>query len=143
MELSKISKRLIAARRPFSVVEIKNSPHITNVNGKRSEYNIVGKDGSGVAEFGCDRLAALWFCEAANHYADSIFSRRPAKPRTGKWLNGNDYEYEYACCSACGRMQWADWDSHREAEEKVGTFAENYKYCPGCGAKMEGGEYVK
>lgn len=142
MILNKFNKRLIAASRPFSVVEIKNAPGITSVNGKRSSYNIVGKNGSGVAEFGCDELAALWFCEAANRYADEIYSRRPATPHTGKWLNGKDYEYEFAYCSACGRMQWAGWSSHRDAEEKIGVFVENYRYCPGCGAKMEGSEYV-
>lgn len=76
MELNKTTKRLIAARRPFSVVEIKDDPRITNVNGKQSAYNIVGKNGSGIAEFGCDELAALWFCEAANRYADEIYNRR-------------------------------------------------------------------
>ena len=76
MELNKFNKRLIAARRPFSIVEIKNDPSITKVNWKQSSYNIVGKNGSGVAEFGCDELAATWFCEAANRYADEIYSRR-------------------------------------------------------------------
>lgn len=66
-----------------------------------------------------------------------------APPRTGKWMNGRKYEYEYAYCSECGRMQWADWDTHKQAEESIGSFADNYKFCPGCGAKMEGGVYVK
>lgn len=64
-------------------------------------------------------------------------------PRMGKWVNGRGYEYEYAYCSECGRMQWASWDSHRQAEEYVESFADNYRFCPGCGAKMEGGVYVK
>ena len=66
-----------------------------------------------------------------------------APPRTGKWKNGRKYEYEYAYCSACGRAQWAGWDSHKEAEEKIRSFADNYRFCPGCGARMEGGVYVK
>ena len=61
----------------------------------------------------------------------------------GKWKNGTMYEYEYAYCSECGRAQWADWDSHKQAEENIKLFACNYKYCPGCGAEMEGGVYVK
>ena len=142
MKLNKTSKRLIAARYPFSVVEVKNDPHITKQNGKQSSYNIVG-NGSGIAEFGCDELTALWFCEAANRYADEIFSHLFKPPFMGKWLNGKNYEYDFAYCSACGRMQWVGWNSHKEAEEKVENFAENYRYCPGCGAKMEGGEYVK
>ena len=66
-----------------------------------------------------------------------------APPHTGKWMNGRNYEYEYAYCSECGRTQWADWDSHKQAEESIGSFADDYRYCPGCGAKMEGGVYVK
>lgn len=72
MKLTKFVNRLIAARRPFSVVEIENDPRITNVNGKQSSYNIVGKNGSGIAEFGCDEWAAQWFCDAANRYANEI-----------------------------------------------------------------------
>ena len=64
-------------------------------------------------------------------------------PRTGKWKNGKKYEYEYAYCSACGHMQWAGWDTHKQAEEDIENFAEVYKFCPNCGAKMEGGVYVK
>lgn len=66
-----------------------------------------------------------------------------AEPHTGKWMNGRKYEYEYAYCSECGRMQWADWDTHKQAEESIGSFADSYRFCPGCGAKMEGGVYVK
>lgn len=60
-----------------------------------------------------------------------------------RWENGTTYEYEYAYCSECGHMQWAGWDSHREAEDNIEEFAHNYKFCPSCGAKMEGGVYVK
>ena len=93
MELNKTTQRLIAARRPFSVVEIENDPRITNVNGKRSSYNIVGKNGSGIAEFGCDEWAAQWFCEAANRYADEIHNRRSTTPHAGRWLNDKYHEY--------------------------------------------------
>lgn len=61
--------------------------------------------------------------------------------REAEWLNGDDYEYEFAYCSACGRMQYADWNSHAEAKEKIGEFHNDYKFCPGCGAKMVGGRY--
>ena len=61
----------------------------------------------------------------------------------GKWENGTMYEYEYAYCSECGRMQWAGWDTHKQAEEEIESFASNYRYCPGCGAEMEGGVYVQ
>ena len=87
MALNKTNTRLIAADRPFSVIEIKNDSRITNVNGKQSSYNIVGKNGSGIAEFGCNELAAKWFCEAANRYADEIASRRSTTPHSGKDYN--------------------------------------------------------
>ncbi len=66
-----------------------------------------------------------------------------APPRKGRWKNGKNYEYEYAYCSECGRMQWAGWDTHKQAEDNIRSFADDYKFCPGCGAEMEGGEYVK
>ena len=81
--------------------------------------------------------------EVASELLARIDAALAAKPHTGKWMNGRKYEYEYAYCSECGRMQWADWDTHKQAEENIESFACNYKYCPGCGAKMEGGVYVK
>ena len=45
-------------------------------------------------------------------------------------------EYEYATCSNCGFMEYADWNSTKEAKEKIKTFHETYRYCPGCGRKM-------
>ena len=63
--------------------------------------------------------------------------------RIGVWKNGTDFEYEYAYCSVCGRMQWAGWCSHKEAKENVESFYADYRYCSGCGAKMKGGQYVK
>ena len=64
-------------------------------------------------------------------------------PRNGKWMNGREYEYEYAYCSECGHMQWAGWDTHKQAEEKVGDFFKEYKFCPNCGSEMGEGEYVE
>ena len=64
-------------------------------------------------------------------------------PTMAKWVNGHDYEYEYAYCSNCGRMQWAGWYTHLEAKRKIITFHEDYKFCPGCGASMVGGIYYE
>ena len=46
-------------------------------------------------------------------------------------------EYEYATCSACGFNEYTGWDSTNEANEKIKTFHSIYRYCPGCGSKME------
>jgi hypothetical protein len=67
----------------------------------------------------------------------------PVKTDEGVWENGKGFEYEFAYCSVCGRMQYAGWDSHKEAKEKIENFHEEYKFCPGCGAKMTGGRYVE
>ena len=47
------------------------------------------------------------------------------------------FEYEYATCSNCGFNEYTDWDCTNEAKEKIKTFHETYRYCPGCGRKME------
>lgn len=57
------------------------------------------------------------------------------------WINGDDYEYEFAYCSRCGRKEYAGWNTHAEAKDKVEHFHEDYRYCPGCGAHMMGGHY--
>lgn len=83
-------------------------------------------------------------CAIRARSADEAVARAVAAlPHTGKWKNGREYEYEYAYCSECGHMQWADWESHKQAEECIGGFADVYRFCPHCGAKMEGGVYVK
>ena len=53
-----------------------------------------------------------------------------------KWELGPEYEFAY--CSHCGHMEHAGWDTHSDAAEMIGTFHEEYKFCPNCGAKMEG-----
>lgn len=63
--------------------------------------------------------------------------------KKGHWLNGHDYEYEYAYCSECGHMQWASWDSHLEAKDNVEDFHKEYRYCPHCGVRMVGGKYME
>ena len=46
-------------------------------------------------------------------------------------------EYEYATCSNCGFDEYTGWDCTNEAKEKIKTFHQTYRYCPGCGRKME------
>ena len=96
--------------------------------------------GPGDAFGGSSNSLATWMSILADKIRET--SKRGEKKRKGKWLNGRNYEYEFAVCSECGRMQWAGWDSHAEAKEKIGDFYKEYAYCPGCGVKMEGGRYV-
>lgn len=63
--------------------------------------------------------------------------------KTAIWKNGTDYEYEFAYCSTCGHMQFANWNTHREAREMIKHYHETFHYCPECGAKMEGGTYIE
>lgn len=81
--------------------------------------------------------------EAAKRELAKARAALSASPRKGKWKNGTKYEYEYAYCSECGHMQWAGWDTREQAKENIESFAHDYKFCPGCGAEMEGGVYVK
>ena len=61
----------------------------------------------------------------------------------GVWQNGYDYEYEFAYCSKCGHMQYMGWESHDKARELVPTAHEEYRFCPHCGTRMTGGEYIE
>lgn len=48
-------------------------------------------------------------------------------------------EYEYFTCSACGESYFNGMDSHKMAEDYLKNNGA-YKYCPWCGAKMDGKE---
>lgn len=83
------------------------------------------------------------YCYEITKAIEKCFAALSAPPHTGKWMNGRKYEKEYAHCSLCGHAQWAAWDTHKQAEENIESFADVYRFCPHCGAKMEGGVYVK
>ena len=90
---------------------------------------------------GKERCILSW--DEFNESQKMLRAALSAQPHKGKWENGTMYEYEYAYCSECGRMQWAGWYTHKQAEEEIELFADNYRFCPGCGTEMEGGVYVK
>ena len=61
------------------------------------------------------------------HYAYKITievkeRRARQKRKTGKWIKKSTNGETFDCCSACG---YVEWDAPT-------------KYCPNCGAKMEG-----
>lgn len=70
-------------------------------------------------------------------------TKKSCDQKTAIWKNGTDYEYEFAYCSACGHMQFTNWNTHCEAKEMIKHYHETYHYCPNCGAKMKGGTYVE
>ena len=56
----------------------------------------------------------------ARNIIEDLPSAQP-EPKTGRWIKMSDSYGAYHCCSRCGREGVCDW-----------------KYCPNCGAKMEG-----
>ena len=78
------------------------------------------------------------YLSLANKLRKAIAEERKSRPNlVAEWKLGPEYESAY--CSHCGHMQYADWDAYIEAAEKIGTFHEEYKFCPNCGAQMKGG----
>ena len=74
------------------------------------------------------------FGEDAVHRIEMLPTVQPER-KTGRWIYGesevgNDGYY----CSECGNfVPWI-------YEESAMNFIREYKFCPNCGAKMEGGE---
>lgn len=92
--------------------------------GRPGYSNIIDRNGYYVAEM------------LAPDAAELIVKAVNAGPRRkGHWYVT---EYESATCSECGWMEFMSWDSTSEAREKVKTVHEEYKFCPHCGAEMEG-----
>ena len=82
------------------------------------------------------------YLSLANKLRKAIAEERKSRPNlVAEWKLGPEYEFAY--CSNCGHAEWADWDSTEEAKDGVTDFCNEVKFCPNCGAKMEGGVYVK
>lgn len=62
-------RRSVAYRAPFSVKKME---------GRNPSYNIVDKNGLGVASFGIDEVAASIFCESANEFSQRILDEHRA-----------------------------------------------------------------
>lgn len=55
----------------------------------------------------------------------------------GKW---QITEYDYYDCSVCGNSYYNGCESSAEARQRLDERPYDvYKYCPNCGAKMDGG----
>ena len=56
------------------------------------------------------------------------------QPKHGHWIID---EYEYLDCSCCGESYYTGCDSTEEAKHRLKT-GDVYKFCPYCGARMDG-----
>ena len=76
---------------------------------------------------------------------ESLVQKQPAadvvEVRHGKWLNFYG-DYSFAECSVCGKVY--DTMQPREScnPEWWNIFLRECRYCPKCGAKMDGKEYT-
>lgn len=59
------------------------------------------------------------------HYGRRVIEELPTAEKIGKWIGSEDFD-EYYRCSECGK-----------GETQFGGL---YRYCPNCGARMEGEE---
>ena len=92
---------------------------------------------------GCKNACNLpeWFNDLTNKFAKGLVYPREItadkqnEKYDAEWVRGGEYEFAY--CSRCGRMEFADWNTSKEADEKIGSFSKEYPYCPQCGAKMK------
>ena len=57
-----------------------------------------------------------------------ILNALPTAEMQGKWECCTDDDGEYGICSVCG------------SDADFAHYGEPYKYCPNCGARMDGGE---
>lgn len=75
-----------------------------------------------------DAIAALSSIEGADTVDAELV-------RHGKWLDFVG-DYTFAECSVCGEV----YDpSDRDDKEHFDMFKQLYRFCPACGAKMDGG----
>lgn len=74
------------------------------------------------------------FCVNESFYdaLQTIPAADVAPVKHGRWISLDDY-FEDAQCSECG-------DALVIGDCSFNDFCECYKYCPNCGAKMDGGE---
>ena len=74
------------------------------------------------------------FCVNESFYdaLQTIPAADVAPVKHGCWISLDDY-FEDAQCSECG-------DALVIGDCSFNDFCEGYKYCPNCGAKMDGGE---
>ena len=128
-------------RNIFASVESLHSAFVKHCNECDCPMGcILRKDTRNLLDTNCASILMCFAQFVVNHKKECGKCR---SQRKYKWLNGKNFEYDFAYCSKCGHMQYAGWDTHLDAREKIADFHNEYQYCPSCGAMMEGGEYIE
>lgn len=88
-------------------------------------------------KLGC--IPLVWeYGQAVSDIYDMVKKEPTVEPKRGRWVerrvsyvpDSDIYEMQSAKCSACGLYHTTPYQ----------YFFKDYKFCPHCGAKMEGGE---
>ena len=89
-----------------------------------------------IDDYGCTHGGTLGSHSGAVDVVGSAIYKLPAADvvpvKHGHWISLDDY-FEDAQCSECG-------DALVIGDCSFNDFCECYKFCPNCGAKMDGGE---
>ena len=78
---------------------------------------------------------AVQILDILRTYIEQLQTTNSAPVVHGYWFFT---EYEYFDCSECGFVYYNGCECTREAREMLRN-GDAYKYCPNCGAKMDGG----
>ena len=109
----------------------KCEPVIADYNGRETEFAKCEFD-----DYVCPHekgdCVKWWLQEEC----DTIPAADMREVKHGKW---QITEYDYYDCSVCGNSYYNGCDSSAEARQKLDERSPDvYKYCPHCGAKMDG-----
>lgn len=76
----------------------------------------------------------VWYRDVENFIKDAP-AADVQEVKHGHWYFT---DYDYFDCSECGEAYYNGCNSSAEARKRLETGQDVYKYCPWCGAKMDG-----